>query len=107
MTKFRIRVFLPALLAVFLLTIVSLFFAAVKDEGHINETTEPIRNFIADSFIFFRFPAHTLLEPWILSEGNAWYFPGLMLNVFIWAILIERLFSLGIAMVNRIKISDS
>lgn len=106
MTKFRVEVFLPASFIVFLLTIVSLFFAAVKDEGHINETTEPVRNFIADSFIFFRFPVHTLLESWILSAGSAWYFPGLMLNVLIWAILIERLFSLGIVMVRRIKVSD-
>lgn len=95
MGKFRIGIFLIAFFALSLLTVVSWLFAFGKDEGQVNENTEPVKNFIADSFNLFRFPAHSLFEPWILSDGISWYFPGLILNVIIWTILIERLFSIG------------
>lgn len=107
MGKFKIGTSLIAFLAISILTIISWLFAFGKDEGQINEGTEPIKNFIADSFTFFRFPTHTLFEPWILSDGIGWYFPGLMLNVVIWTILTERLFSIGVKLYNRNNVENN
>jgi len=103
MGKFRIRTFLLVFFAISLLTIISWLLAFGKNEGQINGKTEPIKNFIADSFNFFRFPTRSLFEPWILSEGIGWYFPGLILNVVIWTILIERLFSMGLKLKRQIS----
>jgi hypothetical protein len=80
MAKFRIGIFLLAFFTISLSTIISWLFAFRKDEGQINEKTEPIKNFIADSFNLFRCPTHQVSEPWILSNGIAWYFPGLILK---------------------------
>lgn len=88
---------------IFILTLTSWLFAFGKDEGQIDEKAEPIKNFIAESFNFFRFPTHVLLEPWILSDGSDWYIPGLMLNVVIWAIFTERLLSIGLKLCNKNK----
>ncbi|CAN5334014.1 hypothetical protein BH10BAC4_BH10BAC4_18950 [soil metagenome] len=107
MGKFRIGTFLIAFFGISLLTVVTWLFAFGKDEGQINERTEPIKNFIAQSFNFFRFPTHSLLEPWILSEGIGWYFPGLMLNVVIWTILIERLVSIGLKLHNKNRVESN
>ena len=107
MGKFRIGILLVTFLTICFLTIVSWFFAFAKDEGQIDEKTEWIKNFIADSFNFFRFPIHTLFEPWILSDGIAWYFPGLMLNVVIWTFLIERLLSIGINLCNKERVESN
>ena len=103
MAKFRIGIFLSTFFTISLLTIISWLCAFGKDEGQINEKTEPIKNFIADSFLLFRFPTHPVLEPWVLSDGIVWYFPGLVLNVVIWTILVERLFSNGATLYNRFK----
>jgi hypothetical protein len=107
MGKFNILTFLIAFVAISLLTITSLLFAFAKDEGQINEQTEPIKNFIADSFKLFRFPTHSLFEPWILSDGIGWYFPGLMLNVVIWTILIERLLSFGLELYSKNRVESN
>ena len=107
MGKFRIRILLVTFLTICFLTIVSWLFAFAKDEGQIDEKSEWMKNFIADSFSFFRFPVHTLFEPWILSDGIAWYFPGLMLNVVIWTFLIERLLSIGINLGNKDRVESN
>jgi hypothetical protein len=101
--KLRIGRLLVTFLTICFLTIVSWLFAFAKDEGQIDEKTEWIKNLIADSFNFFRFPVHTLFEPWIISDGIAWYFPGLMLNVVILTFLIERLLSIGINVCQLMK----
>jgi hypothetical protein len=99
--KFRIGIFLLAFFATSFLTILSWLFAFAKDEGQIDEKDELIQGFIADSFNFFRLPIHGIFEPWILSDGIGWYFPGLMLNVVFWSLLTERIFSIGVRLLKQ------
>ena len=107
MAKFRTGNFLIAFFTISLLTVISWLFAFAKDEGQINERTEPIKNFIADSFNLFRFPTHLVLEPWILADGIGWYFPALIFNAFVWAISIERLFSIGVKLYDNNKVESN
>lgn len=99
--KFRFQIFFIAFFAITFLTMLSWLFAFGKDEGQIDESTEKIQNFIADSFNFFRLPVHGLLEPWILSDGIGWYFSGLMINVVFWSLLTERIFSIAVKLLKR------
>src|SRR5215216_1468407 len=77
-------------ICVYLLTMVTFFFAAVKDEG--TSSMGIIGNFIADAFYVFRFPTHTLFEKTFLY-GDL-FLTGLLINGLCYGFLVERIFFL-------------
>ena len=68
-----------------ILTLISLFFAAARDEGTYPEENI-IWNFIADIFSVFRFPTHILFWKYM----NGWmFFIGLFINSIFYSLTTE------------------
>lgn len=94
--KFNKGFFLVGIGIILPLTIFSLLAAAAQDEGTLGEGL--IRSILADAFYVFRFPTHTLLF-WLIDiqfvdHMNSYYFfIGLIINVILYAFLIERVLS--------------
>lgn len=76
-----------SLIVCLLLMAVSFIAAAAKDEGTQREGI--VWDLLADSFELLRYPIHGLFENFIL-ERTSLYFPGLIFNVFFWALLMGR-----------------
>jgi hypothetical protein len=70
--------------------VASFIAAAAKDEG--TQRDGIVWNLLADSFEVLRYPVHGLFENFI-AEHMSLYFPGLIFNVFFWALLMERVFT--------------
>ncbi|WP_447950780.1 hypothetical protein [Chryseobacterium koreense] len=67
-----------------ILTLISLFFAAARDEGTYPESI--IWNLIADIFSIFRFPTHILFWKYM----NGWmFFIGLIINSIFYSLTTE------------------
>ena len=71
-------------ICIVLISFYSFLCAFGRDEGTLGFGW--FQNFMADAFVVFRFPAHTIPWEWI---GEDFYFSGLILNALIYAFIIE------------------
>jgi hypothetical protein len=83
-------IFIASFIIYFVLTILSFVGAGARDEGNLTADGSMIWNLIADSFSIFRFPSHVLFWDFI-TKHMGFFLPGLILNVFIWSLMTERI----------------
>jgi hypothetical protein len=90
---YNVEVFAISFILFTFLAVISFFYAWQMDEG----TTTPIENLIADSFTIWRFPSHYVIE--YFGEHTPYlellFFPGMLLNIYLYARLIERCWSIS------------
>jgi hypothetical protein len=99
--KFKFKIFVIAFVAISALTCLSFLAAFGRDEGTLGDGL--IWNLLADSFDFFRLPTHRLL--WDFMIKHSWlYFPALTLNVFFWSIVTERLITLIMVTIAKLRL---
>lgn len=95
----RALIFALSFLLTLVFTVLSFFAAWARDEGTLGSGA--LENKLADAYSFFRQPTHGLFWE-VLKDHGAWFLPLLLVNVFLWALLVERLVSLTIGLVQRI-----
>ena len=90
---YNVEVFAISFILFTFLAFISLFYVWQMDEG----TATPFENLIADSFTIWRFPSHYVIE--YLGEHIPYlellFFPGILLNIHLYARLIERCWSIS------------
>ena len=91
------KVFIINLILIGILMIISFIAAWAADEGTLGDGL--IGNLFANLFYVLRFPTHNLLWP-LMTSGNGilfiLFFPGLIVNLIFYSILIERLLTIGL-----------
>ncbi len=105
--KFRIEIFILALVVISILTTGSFFAAWGRDEGTLEANDGLIPNLLADSFNFFRLPTHGLFWESIAKDASSLFIPTLMINVIFWTIVSERLITIGIKMFKHGRIKSN
>ena len=98
--KFRIEIFVIALIVISILTTLSFFAAWGRDEGTLEANDGVIWNLLADSFSFFRLPTHGLFWESIAAGASSLFIPTLILNVIFWTFVVERMITIGTRLIS-------
>ena len=101
--KFKIEIFVIALIVISILTTLSFFAAWGRDEGTLEANDGVIWNLLADSFNFFRLPAHRLFWESIAEGAGSLLILTLVFNVIFWTIVAERLITNGTSLISDIR----
>jgi len=102
MKRFNFGNFSISIIVVFILTCSSFVAAFARDEGTLQKDQKIIWNLLADSFDIFRQPTHGLFWDLIIENGSL-YMPGLLINIFFWSLLVERMTSLGDTLFRKVR----
>jgi hypothetical protein len=105
--KFKIEVFVTALIVISILTTVSFFAAWGRDEGTLEANDGLIWNLLADSFNFFRLPTHGLFWESIVKNASSLFIPTLVVNVLFWTIVAERLITIGTRLIRNRRLKGN
>lgn len=87
--RFSFKIFRISFGLLSLLTLVSFYGAAAVDEG----SDGKIVSILNSIFTIFRFPIHTLFWD-LINNGKLNFFTGLIINIILYSLAIERLIAL-------------
>jgi hypothetical protein len=105
--KFKIEIFIIALIVISILTALSLLAAWGRDEGTLEANDGVIWNLLADSFNFFRLPTHGLFWQSIAENASSLFIPTLMINVIFWTIAVERMITIGTRIIKHRRLKSN
>jgi hypothetical protein len=105
--KFRIEIFILALIIISIMTTLSLFAAWARDEGTLEANDGLIWSLLADSFNFFRLPTHGLFWEPIAKNASSLFIPTLIINVIFWTTIIERLITIGTRIIKHRRMKSN